>query len=80
MEKAKGIDGVGQWPYKALALALEVIPRTLAQNCGSNAVRLLTQLRAKHVSEPDSKNWGIDGNKGELVDMSVLGLWVSCSF
>ena len=34
-----------QWPYKALGRALEVIPRTLIQNCGANTIRVLTQLR-----------------------------------
>lgn len=27
--------------------AMEVIPRTLAQNCGANVIRTLTKLRAK---------------------------------
>lgn len=68
--------GVGQWPYKAVALALEVIPRTLAQNCGSNSVRLITQLRAKHAAEEAAaRTWGVDGNKGELCDVTSLGLW-----
>jgi T-complex protein 1 subunit gamma len=74
-EKAKAIEGVVQWPYKALALALEVIPRTLAQNCGSNSVRLITQLRAKHSTGADARNWGVDGNKGEICDMAAAGLW-----
>lgn len=30
MEAAQNIEGVQQWPFKALASALEVIPRTLA--------------------------------------------------
>jgi len=34
-----GTAGVEQWPYKAVAVALEVIPRTLAQNCGANVIR-----------------------------------------
>merc|ERR1712200_274585 len=34
--KSKSLKGVVQWPYRALANALEVIPRTLAQNCGAN--------------------------------------------
>jgi T-complex protein 1 subunit gamma len=45
MEKAKTIEGVQQWPYKAVAEALEVIPRTLIQNCGTSTIRVLTQLR-----------------------------------
>lgn len=33
MEKAKAVDGVAQWPYKALAIALEVIPRAWCRFC-----------------------------------------------
>ncbi len=52
-----------QGPYKAAGQALEVIPRTLAQNCGTNVIRALTKLRAKH-SEKGGSTFGIDGNKG----------------
>lgn len=38
-----------QWPYKAVGKALEVIPRTLIQNCGSNTIRVLTQLRVRAI-------------------------------
>lgn len=31
-ENAKNISGIEAWPYRALAEALEVIPRTLVQN------------------------------------------------
>jgi len=74
-QKAKSISGVTQWPYKAVASALEIIPRTLAQNCGANTIRSLTALRAKHAMEENHVNWGINGESGELVDMSVLGIW-----
>ena len=30
MEYSQNIEGVMQWPFKALASAIEVIPRTLA--------------------------------------------------
>lgn len=30
------VDSVKQYPYRAVANALEVIPRTLAQNCGTS--------------------------------------------
>ena len=76
MEKSKAVEGVMQWPYKALALALEVIPRTLAQNCGSNAVRLITELRAKHaVGDEASRTWGVDGNQGKIINVAEAGLW-----
>merc|ERR1719211_727415 len=48
-EKSKSLKGVVQWPYRALASALEVIPRTLAQNCGANTIRTLTTLRANTI-------------------------------
>jgi len=49
VEKSKSIEGIQQWPYRAVALALEVIPRTLAQNCGAKVVRLLTELRVRFL-------------------------------
>merc|ERR1712183_631919 len=75
-QKAKTLKGVVQWPYKAVASGLEVIPRTLAQNCGANTIRTLTALRAKHAKEEEKNvNWGINGETGELADMSALGIW-----
>jgi len=75
-QMAKSLNGVIQWPYKAIASALEVIPRTLAQNCGANTIRALTALRAKHALESEKNvNWGINGETGELADMSQLGIW-----
>ncbi|KAJ3035081.1 T-complex protein 1 subunit gamma [Rhizophlyctis rosea] len=73
-EKARGISGVEQWPYKAVAEALEVVPRTLVQNCGGNAIRGLTQLRAKQA-DPANSSWGIDGTTGKIVDMREYGVW-----
>lgn len=29
---------------------MEVIPRTLAQNCGANVIRLMTDLRTKVIT------------------------------
>merc|ERR1719341_1597403 len=72
-DKAKSITGVKQWPYSACAQALEVIPRTLAQNCGANIIRLLTTLRAKHAN--GEHHFGVDGESGELADMKELKIW-----
>lgn len=49
-ERSKGMTGVEQWPYRAVAQALEVIPRTLIQNCGASTIRVLTSLRVRHVA------------------------------
>jgi T-complex protein 1 subunit gamma len=73
-ERGKAIEGVQQVPYLAVAEALEVIPRTLAENCGATVIRLITQLRAKHANR-EGHTWGIDGNKGVLADMQELGIW-----
>ncbi|KAI0563947.1 TCP-1/cpn60 chaperonin [Gracilaria domingensis] len=75
--KSKTITGVSQYPYRAVAEALEVIPRTLIENCGGNVIRVLTALRAKHneTEGEESKFWGIDGMKGVATDMRNLGIW-----
>ena len=75
-EKAKSIEGVEQYPYRAVSLALEVIPRTLAANCGTKTVRAITQLRAKHAVDPVAfLTYGINGFTGDISDMSKLGIW-----
>ncbi|KAJ8447755.1 hypothetical protein Cgig2_015118 [Carnegiea gigantea] len=57
-----------EWPYEAVAVAFEAIPRTLAQNCGANVIRTMTALRGKHAN--DENAWlGLDGNTGEIADM-----------
>jgi T-complex protein 1 subunit gamma len=75
-ERAKTVEGVRQVPYRNVALSLEVIPRTLAQNCGADVVRTITELRAKHAQAPDKNwSWGIDGNRGVIGDMHQVGIW-----
>lgn len=73
-QRAKSVEGVQQWPYKAVAEAMEVIPRTLIQNAGASPIKVLTKLRAKHA-ERGGSTWGIDGDKGLVVDMKEYGVW-----
>ncbi|CAL1708420.1 unnamed protein product [Somion occarium] len=75
--KARTITGVEGWPFRAVADAFEVIPRTLVQNSGGNAIRVLTELRAKHANGEYS--WGINGETGKIVDMKEYGLYESAS-
>lgn len=72
-EKAKTIEGIGQWPYQAVADSFEIIPRTLIQNCGGNPIRVLAQLRAKHAE--GKHTFGVDGDQGKIVDMNEYGIW-----
>jgi T-complex protein 1 subunit gamma len=81
------MEGIQQGPFLAVGEAMEVIPRTLAQNCGVSVIRTVTQLRAKHAAayeeiEKNGENgafpkcnWGIDGTTGQLVDMEQFGIW-----
>ncbi|KAG8990830.1 T-complex protein 1 subunit gamma [Tulasnella sp. JGI-2019a] len=75
--KARTMEGVEVWPYRAVADSMEVIPRTLVQNAGGNAIRVLTELRAKHANGEHS--WGIDGKTGKIVDMKEYHLYESAS-
>jgi len=72
-EKAKSIEGTRQYAYRAVADALEVIPRSLAHNCGADVVRVMTDLRSRHAAE-GGLNWGIDGHKGTVANVKELGI------
>merc|ERR1719215_1766324 len=71
--KAKSIEGTRQYAYRAVADALEVIPRSLAHNCGADVVRVMTDLRSRHAGE-GGLNWGIDGHQGTVADVKELGI------
>ncbi|KAN0115566.1 T-complex protein 1 [Russula decolorans] len=75
--RARAVTGVEAGPFRAVADALEVIPRTLVQNAGGNAIRALTALRAKHANGEHS--WGINGETGDIVDMKTYKLYESAS-
>ncbi len=66
---------VREYPYKAAASALEVIPRTLAQNAGADVIRVMTALRSKHAL--GEHNWGIDGVTGKVVDVKEAQIYDS---
>jgi hypothetical protein len=72
-ELARTIEGVAVGPIRAVADAMEVIPRTLIQNCGGNAIKLLTSLRAHHANGEHSM--GVDGEGGKIVEMGAYGLY-----
>ena len=61
-----------QLAIDAFANALEVIPRTLAENAGLDPIDKLVDLRAAH--EKGKKTYGLDVFKGEPVDMWKEGV------
>jgi len=74
IENSKIQDPMIANAYKAAGQSLEIISRTLLENCGADIIRVQTQLRAKHAGGANV-NWGIDGEKGVLADMAELGVW-----
>jgi T-complex protein 1 subunit gamma len=48
--KARSIEGVEGWPFRAVGDAMEIIPRTLVTNSGGNAIRVLTELRVSFIA------------------------------
>jgi len=73
---AKSISGKQQFAYALVADALEVIPRTLATNCGVKTIRTITQLRAKHAENPvENSVWGINGTTGSIANIKELNIW-----
>mmetsp|Transcript_3609 Transcript_3609/g.13790 ORF Transcript_3609/g.13790 Transcript_3609/m.13790 type:complete len:571 (-) Transcript_3609:102-1814(-) len=78
MEKSKSLEGLEKLPYQAVAAALEIIPKTLADNCGARTIRVITELRAKHAGG-ENKSWGVNGMTGELSDMRDLKIFEPCS-
>lgn len=73
-EEGSKTSGIEQLPFKAVGYALEVIPKTLATNCGMDVVRTITELRAKHAERGNS-TFGIDGNSKKISDMAVQNIW-----
>jgi T-complex protein 1 subunit gamma len=77
-KQGQTLQGTQQGPFMAVGDALEVIPRTLAQNCGVSVIRTITELRAKHaaaVAASETCHIGVNGVTGDLVDMNDLGIW-----
>jgi len=74
IEGAKLQEPIIAGAYKAAGESLEIISRTLLENCGADIIRVQTQLRAKHAGGANT-NWGIDGEKGIMADMAELGVW-----
>lgn len=61
-----------QLAIESFASALEVIPITLAENAGLDAIDMLVAIRAAH--EAGKKNFGLDVYKGKPVDMLKAGV------
>ena len=70
-EYADTISGREQLAIGAFAAALEVVPKTLAENAGLDSIDALVDLRAAHES---SAYMGLNVFTGDVTDMKVAGV------
>ncbi len=70
-EYAATLKGREQLAVTKFSEALEIIPKTLAENAGFNAVDKVAELKNKHET---NKNAGLNAYSGEVVDMYSLGV------
>lgn len=66
---AQSQKGVLSMVIQEYAQALEVIPFTLSQNCGLNPVRIVTEMRNKHLN--GLKLSGLKARTGQIVDNAL---------
>jgi thermosome len=64
---AATVGGRQQLAIEAFASAMEIIPRSLAENAGLDPIDILVELRSHH--ERGNKNAGLDVFTGKVVDM-----------
>ncbi|MCD6510154.1 MAG: thermosome subunit, partial [Thermoprotei archaeon] len=70
---AAKIGGREQLAIEAFANAIEVIPRTLAENAGLDPIDIITELRAAH-EKGDGWKYGVDVFEGKVSDMVAKGV------
>lgn len=67
------ITGQDQYAFKKFAEALEVVPRSLADNSGHNSTLTISNLYAEHTN--GNVNHCVDLETGDLVDATKLGIY-----
>ncbi|MBJ03909.1 MAG: thermosome subunit [Euryarchaeota archaeon] len=69
---AEGIGGREQMAIEAFAGALEVIPRTLAENAGLDPVNTIIEVRKAHAEGKSS--YGVNVFEGGVMDMRIANV------
>ncbi|HVM44899.1 MAG TPA: TCP-1/cpn60 chaperonin family protein, partial [Candidatus Thermoplasmatota archaeon] len=69
---AASVGGRSQLAIEAFANAMEIIPRTLAENAGLDAINSLVDLRSAH--EKGQKTHGLNVYTGKVEDMLAGGV------
>ena len=68
------ISGKEQLIVLGFAKALEIIPKTLAQNSALDAIDIMNKLRQKHNKEDDCK-FGVNCFNGGIIDTYINYVW-----
>lgn len=63
LKYSETLSGREQLAVKAFAEAMEIIPRTLAENAGLDPIDVLTELRAAHDNNNSKNYWGEKSEK-----------------
>jgi len=71
-EHAATVGGRAQLAIEAFAASVEIIPRTLAENAGIDAIDILVALRSAHQS--GKKTVGLDADAKKPADMLKAGV------
>ncbi|PSP93862.1 thermosome subunit [Halobacteriales archaeon QS_4_62_28] len=71
-DHADSVGGREQLAVEAFADAIDIIPRTLAENAGLDPIDSLVDLRSKH--DGGDTNAGLDAYTGEVVEMNEDGV------
>lgn len=69
---ATSLSGREQLAVQAFADAMEIVPRTLAENAGLDPIDMLTELKAEH--DKGNKWAGLDVFKGKVMDAWKAGV------
>lgn len=70
-EYAATLKGREQLAVTKFAEAMEIVPKTLAENAGFDAIDKAIELKNKHGT---NKNMGLNAYTGEITDMLTLGV------
>ncbi|KAL0428668.1 UNVERIFIED_CONTAM: T-complex protein 1 subunit theta [Sesamum latifolium] len=65
--------GLDQYAIAKFAESFEMIPKTLAENAGLNAIEIISSLYAEHAS--GNTKVGIDLEEGVCKDISTMNIW-----
>ncbi|KAL0334271.1 UNVERIFIED_CONTAM: T-complex protein 1 subunit theta [Sesamum angustifolium] len=65
--------GLDQYAIAKFAESFEMIPKTLAENAGLNAIEIISSLYAEHAS--GNTKVGIDLDEGVCKDISTMNIW-----